>query len=236
MKITISEKIAEAYPDLRIGYVVVQGLNNEATLPLELLKRTELLEASIRDKFPNTEALLEHPSIDLWRGIYKSMKSKPGKYRPTVEALIRRVMKGNSLPMINSAVNSYLIAELETLIPVGGYDLSHLTGDINLRFSEGNESFVGMNGKEELTYFGEIVYADSVDILTRRWNYRDCQKSQVTENSKEVAFFAEAPTKIISTVELEKIINRISDFLTRYCQGTCKVGMLNLKKSNSIEL
>ena len=59
--------------------------------------------------------------------------SIPTKTRPSSEALLRRVRKGDTLPRINSMVDVCNWCSLEFQLPYGLYDAAHIDGDVVLR-------------------------------------------------------------------------------------------------------
>ncbi len=236
MKLSVSKELLIKYPALRIGYVVANNINNGGELSSELIVEGEELSHIIQSDFPEVNLLSDHPFIQLWRDIYRENGSKPNKYTPTVEALLRRIIKGAGLPIINKAVNTYLTAELKTYLPIGGYDLDKLDGDINLRYSHTEEIFYGINGSKEETYKGEIVYADKADVLTRRWNYRDCFKTQITATSKNIILFVEAPDWKIDTQSLKRAIEITAEKIKQYCAGQVGTGIADFKTSSIINI
>src|ERR1039458_8885755 len=126
MKLIISEQIAQRYPDLRVGIVVADHMDNrEPDAALEELQ-TQIC-ANIRRRF-TTETLAEHPHIQAWRDTYRTFGANPKRTVPTAEALLRRVIGGKDLPSISKAVDAYLLAELDQVITVGGYDLTSVFG------------------------------------------------------------------------------------------------------------
>src|ERR1044071_8811231 len=67
------------------------------------------------------------------RTMYKRVGLDPTKTRPSSEALLRRVRKGDSLPRINSLVDVCNWCSLEFQLPYGLYDAAHVEGDVDLR-------------------------------------------------------------------------------------------------------
>ena len=157
------------------------------------------------------QPLTKHPHIASWRRIYRSFGTKPSDYRPSAESIIRRVLKTGTLPRINTAVDIYNVISIKYLIPMGGFDLDHIDGTIRLRKSGGGENFNPLGTKgPEVTYKGEIVYADDSRVLTRRWNYRDAVKTRITEDTVNlVMFFDASPEICVSVVE-----NAMAEFMT----------------------
>jgi DNA/RNA-binding domain of Phe-tRNA-synthetase-like protein len=140
------------------------------------------------NEFDN-DRLGQLPEIEAWRQAYRTFGVKPRDSRPTAEAFLRRLIKGADFPTISKAVDAYLLVETDYYLPVGGYDLDTITGDIRLRFSGGDEPFIPLGAKlDENTKPGEVVYADDRRILTRKWNYRDCDHCKITDQSQILPF------------------------------------------------
>ena len=78
------------------------------------------------------------------RNLYKSFNMDPSRYRPSSEALLRRVMKNKDLYQISNAVDSCNLACLKFLLPVGMYDLNLVKGDVVLRAGNEGESYAGI--------------------------------------------------------------------------------------------
>jgi hypothetical protein len=108
---------------------------------------------------------------------------------PSAAAWRRR----DSLPRINPAVDSYNAVSVRHGLPAGAFDLDHVTGNVEIRYADGTETFTPL-GEPDTTEHprpGEIIYTDTTDVLTRHWNHRDAHRTRVTENSTHVAFVLE---------------------------------------------
>lgn len=231
MKVVVSNEIRAKYPDLRIGIVVGKNVSNFEYM--NGLK--DYCKKSFNDfaeRFASEKDLLSVKNIIAWQNIYRSFGVNPKKKNPTAEALLSRVIKSGFVPSINPVVDSYLIAETKHCLPIGGYDLDKINGDILLRFSPGSESFIGIGSTEsESTADGEVVYSDNSRILTRRWNYRDCEYSKIDRSATSLALFVEGPIKEIEDKEIMETINDISSNLAYYCGA--QVAEFFLGKSES---
>ncbi|HEU5227043.1 MAG TPA: phenylalanine--tRNA ligase beta subunit-related protein [Ktedonobacteraceae bacterium] len=236
MRLVIDKDIITLFPDLRIGVVTGRGIQNgSANEEVERIKQSAA--AGVRQNL-STEALSQHPSILAWREAYRCFGAKPKDHRPTAEALLRRILRGEGIPTISRAVDLYLAVEAEFYLPIGGYDLDKVDGDIALRRSAGDESFIpiGAAAAEETTTSGEVVYADARKVLTRRWNYRDCDAAKVTADSQNIALFCEAPFPEIPTDQLRKCTDRLADYLQRFCGGSISVHFIEAQSKQVQEL
>jgi len=95
------------------------------------------------------------------RTMYKRVGLDPTKTRPSSEALLRRVRKGDALPRINTMVDVCNWCSLEFQLPYGLYDLGHVEGDtIQMRLGRDGESYAGIR-KDDVHVSGRICLADT---------------------------------------------------------------------------
>ena len=94
------------------------------------------------------------------RTMYKRVGLDPTKTRPSSEALLRRVRKGDPLPRINSLVDVCNWCSLEFQLPYGLYDAAHVEGDIELRLGREGESYPGIR-KDDVHVAGRLTLADA---------------------------------------------------------------------------
>jgi DNA/RNA-binding domain of Phe-tRNA-synthetase-like protein len=136
-----------------------------------------------------------------------------------------RPLKTGGLPTINTAVDAYNAVSVRHLIPMGGFDLDRVAGDIRLRFSAGGEEFTPLGSdKTELTYVGEVVYADDERILTRRWNYRDCDETKITEGTRNAVLFTDGPEGVPRS-SVEEALLDLERLLRDVCGGDIRSGV-----------
>jgi DNA/RNA-binding domain of Phe-tRNA-synthetase-like protein len=93
------------------------------------------------------------------RTMYKRVGIDPTKTRPSSEALLRRVRKGDTLPRINSMVDVCNWCSFEFQLPYGLYDAAKIDGDVELRLGRGGESYAGIR-KDAVHVEGRITLAD----------------------------------------------------------------------------
>jgi DNA/RNA-binding domain of Phe-tRNA-synthetase-like protein len=94
------------------------------------------------------------------RTMYKRVGIDPTRRRPSSEALLRRVRKGDALPRINSMVDVCNWCSLEFQLPYGLYNAAHIEGDVVLRLGAEGESYPGIR-KDDVHVAGRITLADS---------------------------------------------------------------------------
>jgi len=220
--------IIEKHPNINIGVLIGKNIDNTKNIyELDAMQREAIKNAQEQI---GDHPITKHLHIESWRNLYRSFGSKPSDYRPSAEALIRRSIKNGKLPRINNVVDLYNIVSVKYIIPMGGFDLDKVEGNIHLRFSDGAEDFtpLGQSDKEQ-TYQGEIVYADNSRILTRRWNYRDADETKITPNTKNLVMFLDASPEIPKK-KVQEALGDLRKLIGRYCGGKISIDIANKEK------
>ena len=102
-------------------------------------------------------------TIDAVRSMYKRVGIDPTKRRPSSEALLRRVGRGDPFPRVNSMVDVCNWCSLEFQLPYGLYDLDKIEGDkVTLRIGLPGESYPGIR-KDDVNVGGRIALVDAVE-------------------------------------------------------------------------
>ncbi len=94
----------------------------------------------------DTADLLE-PEIQDMRQIFKAIGTDPSRYRPSAEALIRRLINGKSIPSINPAVDINNYISVKYKIPIGVYDLDEINPPIEVRIGKEGERYQAINNR-----------------------------------------------------------------------------------------
>ena len=145
------------------------------------------------------------------------------------------ILDGLELRQINKIVDLYNYISIKHIIPVGGDDLNKIEGNISLKYAIGDEAFIGINSREKSNpKVGEIVYVDDKEVLCRRWNWRECNKTKMTEKTTNVSIVTEGLPPITKE-DIEAIIKEIRDLVYEYCGGNIKTIILN-KTLNEFEI
>jgi lysyl-tRNA synthetase class 2 len=228
MDFRIGAGIFDAFPEAKIGVLVVKGLDNsDGSAAIAGFLR--VAEETAR-KGLSVEALAAHPRIDDWRRAYRKFGSDPKTYKNSLEALLRRVLKGGTLPSINPLVDAYNAVSIKHLFPAGGSDLDLVEGDITLTFANGGEQFVPLgNANAESVLPGEVVYKDDASVLCRRWNWRESEKSKMTDATRNVCLVLEG-LESSTRRELSYALAELASLLCANCGGTARASVLDGEK------
>ncbi|PWB55495.1 MAG: cytoplasmic protein [Anaerolineales bacterium] len=222
---TIAPEIFEKYPGYARGVVLAFDVQNGAS-PQELVQMLRDAEATVRSRI-SIETVSEYPRFKAWREAYKSFGAKPSEFRPSVEAMARRALRGDQLPSINALVDIGNIISLQHLVPVGGHSMDDLAADISLRLATGNENFVPFGSTEvEHPSAGEVIFAEGNTVLTRRWTWRQANHTLTLPETRSI----EINIDRLPPVEMEEvhaIASQLMGLVEEFCGGKLRYEILD---------
>jgi DNA/RNA-binding domain of Phe-tRNA-synthetase-like protein len=149
------------------------------------------------------------------RTMYKKVGIDPTKTRPSNEALLRRVRKGDTVPRINSAVDIVNWCSLEFQLPYGLYDASKISGDVTMRIGADGEKYAGIR-KDEVNVAGRITVADSLGPFGNPTS--DSARTMVTPATTELLVVIYAPVEI-ANAQLERVVRITAERLASIVGG-----------------
>ncbi len=217
---TIDEEIFRRFPGYLRGVVVAEGVHNGSS-PDELVGLLREAEASLRTSL-SIDGLSDDPRFKAWREAYRSFGAKPSEFRSSIEALARRVLHDNELPVINALVDIGTVVSLKYVVPVGGHAIDVLKDSIALRFATGQENFTAFGSQaEERPLPGEIVFVEGNQVLTRRWTWRQANHTIIQEDTQAVEINVDGLPPMTADV-VEQGCKDISELIKLYCGGTTR--------------
>jgi DNA/RNA-binding domain of Phe-tRNA-synthetase-like protein len=150
------------------------------------------------------------------RTMYKKVGLDPTKTRPSNEALLRRVRKGDAIPRINSAVDVVNWCSLEFQLPYGLYDFSKVSGPVMMRIGAGGEKYAGIR-KDDVNVGGRITVADDIGPFGNPTS--DSARTMVTPSTTELLVVVYTPTEIPRS-QLERVVRVTSERFELICGGS----------------
>ena len=116
------------------------------------------------------------------------------------------------------------------MIPVGGEDLDTMSGDLCLGMARGNEPFLRIGGSEnEPPGAGEVVYKDDAGVVCRRWNWREAERTKLTENTKNAIIVVDGLTEIGKDT-VRAATEEMASLVSGHCGATARVYILDQEK------
>jgi len=143
------------------------------------------------------------------RELYRRFGTDPTRMRPSSEALLRRLKKGESLPRINSLVDVANAMSVQLQVPVGLYDLGKVKGgELVIRLGADGEKYEGI-GKERVNVSGRICVADAEGPCGNP--SADSARTMITTATEEAAWIYFLPVRedeLDRTAELIAVFGR----------------------------
>lgn len=153
-------------------------------------------EAAVRARPPADVAAV--------RTMYRKVGLDPTKRRPSSEALLRRVLRGEPIPRVNTLVDVCNWCSLELQLPYGLYDLAQVEPPIVLRLGTPGEHYAGI-GKDVVNVADRLTLADARGAFGNPSS--DSSRTMVTTRTTRVlaVIFAPAglePSRLDRALEL----------------------------------
>jgi len=229
-KFVIEDEFFEIFPDAQIAIVILKDINNQI---VDKDKYKSLLEKTSKEALTliDNDDFSKNKIIADWRWAYQQFKTKKGA-RSSIEALFKRVKKGQDLSCINPLVDIYNAISLKYGIPCGGEDIDTFEGHVKLTKAVGDEAFITLGSdKSEPPYKDEIIYKDDAGAICRCWNWRESVRTMLTEDTKQ-AFMCLELINDERLDDLKDAVHDLSEMVTSHLGGTYRIEYLN--KNNPV--
>lgn len=159
MNIIVSEELKEACPHF-IGAAVFATVEN-TPYSAELWEEIDKFIVEYRSIY-TIDSIKDMPSIQATRKTYKICGKDPSRYRPSGEALCRRILKGMDLYQIDTMVDLVNLASIAYGYSIGGFDADKIQGEtVTLGIGKLGEPYEGI-GRGQLNIEGLPVYRDKI--------------------------------------------------------------------------
>lgn len=156
VRITIGEEIYAVCPVF--CFAAIEAKVKNTPYNPELWNEIETFSVSFRKTYRMGDIKKRIP-IHATRQVYKALGKDPNRYRPSAEALCRRILKGTELYRINTLVDLINLLSLKTGYSIGGFDADKIRGNLTLGVGKAGEKFEGI-GRGLLNIEGLPVYRD----------------------------------------------------------------------------
>ena len=118
--VKIEEELNTKFRGLKAEYVIIEGVDVRLENQKLAEFKSEVFER-VKGRW-NLDQLRENPIFRAYRDFFWRIGVDPTKIRPASEALIRRALRGRSIPDINTLVDAYNLASIDSVIPLASFD------------------------------------------------------------------------------------------------------------------
>ena len=180
MRVKLADALLQIEPTFKIGIIHYTKIVVSSS-PQMLKGRLQLFQEQLFFEM-DEKAVTEFDGIKEWRALWKKFGADPNHYRPSVEALYRRIAKQNYITPMDSAVDLNNFFSIKYEIPMGIYDVDKIQGDITISIGDEETTYVGLNGRENKLE-NILTLQDTVGPFGSP--FVDSVRTAVTENTTE---------------------------------------------------
>jgi DNA/RNA-binding domain of Phe-tRNA-synthetase-like protein len=217
-----SDEIWRDFPELVPGIMYVEGI----TPDVPVAARTARFTAAARSRLAERPEG-EMPEIQAWRRAFSRMGLRPTQYRCAAESLLRRFRKEGALPSLHPLVDLCNAVSLAFAIPVAVFDVSEITGGLEVRHAAGDEEYLTFSGDVEHPDPGEVIFADQASRAhARRWTNRQSGRSAVRASTTAALIVAEA-MHATAAADVKELSAAVAEELAAVWSATPAVSVLS---------
>ena len=184
MILVVSEAWKAAYASACVGILAIHNVSNPARHPM-LGKLKDGLEMELRNRFASysRDDLKALEPIKAYNAYLKPYK----KTYPIQLQLESVVFKGQSILNVAALVEAMFMAELKNLLLTAGHDFDLLKMPIVLDVAKGDESYIRLNGDEQVLKAGDMIMADTEGVISSVV-YGPDRRTRITDTTRNVLF------------------------------------------------
>ena len=228
-KFIIENDFFKVFPEAKIGVIIAKGINNEASDDEKYKRLLRVSEKEV-NKYLTDAQFSNNKVISIWRDAFKKFKTKKGA-RSSIEAMLKRVSKGNKIGNINPLVDIYNSISLKYALPCGGEDINAFVGDMKLTKAIGDESFITYGSdKSEPPYENEIVYKDDAGAVCRCFNWRESVRTMLVEET-ENAFLCIENLDSNRENDFKEALEELKELIQNNLGGQLEVKILDIENT-----
>ena len=210
MKIEVAEKIKAVCPQLELAILTAEVVNS----PTSDAFWTEMIEEirQISTKF-SIEEINKRPQILATRKVYKALGKDPNRYRPSAEALCRRIVRGIDIYKVSTLVDVINLVSIRSGISIGGFDMDKIEGElIRLTVGSANDEFEAI-GRGLLNVEGLPLYRDNIGGIGTPTS--DNERTKISENTTRLLLIFNGYNGVDG---LENAVNHALLLLQKYAE------------------
>jgi len=183
MELIVRENLAEKFPDIKVAFLIVENLNNNAHIDkFESAKRE--FEDFIRSNYQDYET---KSVINSYKQFYK----KFGQKYP-IQFQIKSLLEGKKLPGKMAVVEAMYMAEIKNMFLTAGHDYDKLEGNLTTELSVESSVYTRIDSKQQPLKADDIITSDDKDIISSVL-YGPDQRTRITLETKNYMFFSYFP-------------------------------------------
>jgi lysyl-tRNA synthetase, class II len=217
---SITTDLKKAFPSVSVGVATIKGVTIQNTHEDLEKEKNQLMKELTKI---TTEQIGSFPEIQSYRKLYKATGIDWHSRRPSPEALLRRVALKKDLYTINTCVDAYNLVVIKHRVSIGAFDMDKLAFPTTLRLAKEGEEILLLGDQEPTKYKqGEVAYFDQTGGFNIDFNYRDAQRTAVSETTKNIYINVDGIFDI-TPEKVQEVLRETCESIIKYCGGTLDV-------------
>jgi DNA/RNA-binding domain of Phe-tRNA-synthetase-like protein len=210
MKIFIDKELLNKTKIFRLGLLDGRVVVKTSTDEFGCLVQTTIPQIAISYKL---EEVNKNENISATRTAYRLAGADPNRYRPSADALVRRIVKGIEISLINNVVDSLNFVSYSDGFSISGFDMDKIAGEISMGIGRKDEIYHGI-GRNILNISGLPVLRDKAGAFGTPTS--DSERTMITCNTSHILLiFYDFGLNAKLGTSLEKL----KQLLIRFCSG-----------------
>jgi len=216
MEIKISPHLKELVPNFKVGIIQYNHIE-VGDSPQMIRGRLQTFQESLFFDLEDKH-VTDFQGIAEWRDIFKQVGTDPNRYRPSVEAIYRRIQKQNYLNSIHSAADLNNFFSMQYEIPIGIYDTNKINGNIEIRVGQLGDEYLGINGRN-ISMEDKILSSDETGAFGSP--FVDSERTAVTTETKHAIQIVYLKPSL-QNQSCEKLLTSLGAMFTQVHGGSAK--------------
>lgn len=214
LDVSVSEKLKALIPDFKAGAICYHRITISGMPPL-IGERLPLFYKNIALSLEG-QSFGDIPGVKEWRAVFKKIGTDPSRYRPSQEALLRKIKKDGAPHMIHSAVDLNNFFSVQYSIPLGIYNLAEIHGQVRITVGTSQDSYEGLNGRI-MHMENKLISKDDTGAFGSP--IVDSRRTSVTEKTADALQIVYLRPSMPDE-EARKLIARMADMFTQVHGGS----------------
>lgn len=209
-QVKFSNRIKEVAPELKVLQIEAT-VQNPPTNDL-LWEEIEKVAEELKNRYLLPE-LNKRVSIKATRDAYKALGKDPNRYRPSAEALGRRIINGKGIYRLTALIDIINLISIKTGYSIGGFDADKIDGEVlTLDAGKADDVFNAI-GRGQLNIEGLPVYRDMKGGIGTPTS--DEERTKLTEDTTHLLMLVNIYGEETSPEEIEMMTR---DLLSRFAE------------------
>ena len=195
-------EVRHQLPGWELWWIALEALPG-AESQLALLRSG--CEARARARFGSSEAISSDPTAAAVRARFRAAGTDPTRYRPSSEALLRRVVKGEGMPVLLPLIDLNNCLSMDLTVPCSLVAEGVAVPPVTLRAGREGESFLSLRGPFPLD--GKPLLEDAEGLLGTP--ITDSERGKVHPSTERTWLIAYLPAGAVTVREAEAALRRL---------------------------